>query len=213
MKIAIIGATGMAGTALYKESVSRGHEVTAIVRHKDKAVSLLGDGIKVIDKDVFELAKSDLEGFDVIVNAFATAPDKAYLHLDLATKLVSLFRETKSPRLFFILGAASLLDENGKLFLDTLKTVPDVASWISIPTEAYKTLNFLRSIENVNWVGVSPSSEFVAGEATIPVLGKDHLLTNSNGKSVVSSGTIAVAILDEIENPQFICTRFTVCNQ
>jgi putative NADH-flavin reductase len=213
MKIAIIGATGMAGTALYKESVSRGHEVTAIVRHKDKAVSLLGDGIKVIDKDVFELAKSDLEGFDVIVNAFATAPDKAYLHLDLATKLVSLFRETKSPRLFFILGAASLLDENGKLFLDTLKTVPDVASWISIPTEAYKTLNFLRSIENVNWVGVSPSSEFVAGEATIPVLGRDHLLTNSNGKSVVSSGTMAVAILDEIENPQFICTRFTVCNQ
>ncbi len=213
MKIAIIGATGMAGTALYKESVSRGHEVTAIVRHKDKAVSLLGDGVKVIDKDVFELTNFDLKGFDVIVNAFATAPAKAYLHLDLAAKLVSLFRETNNPRLFFILGAASLLDDNGKLFLDTLKTVPDAASWISIPTEAYKTLNFLRSIENANWVGVSPSAEFVAGEATVPVLGKDHLLTSSNGKSVVTNGTMAVAILNEIENPQFICTRFTVCNQ
>ncbi len=213
MKIAIIGATGMAGTELYKESVSRGHEVTVIVRHKDKAVSLFGDAVKVIDKDVFELTKSDLESFDVIVNAFATSPDKAYLHLDLAAKLVSLFRETKSPRLFFILGAASLLDENDKLFLDTLKTVPDAASWISIPTEAYKTLNFLRSIENVNWVGVSPSADFVPGEATTPVIGKDHLLTSSEGKSVVTSGTMAVAILNEIENPQFICTRFTVCNQ
>lgn len=213
MKIAIIGATGMAGTELYKESVSRGHEVTAIVRHKDKAVSLFGDAVKVIDKDVFELTKSDLESFDVIVNAFATAPDKAYLHLDLAAKLVSLFRETKSPRLFFILGAASLLDGNDKLFLDTLKTVPDAASWISIPTEAYKTLNFLRSIENVNWVGVSPSADFVPGEATTPVIGKDHLLTSSEGKSVVTSGTMAVAILNEIENPKFICTRFTVCNQ
>ncbi len=213
MKIAIIGATGMAGTALYKESVSRGHDVTAIVRHKDKAVSLFGNGVKVIEKDVFDLTKSDLEGFDVIVNAFATAPAKAYLHLDLAAKLVGLFRETQSPRLFFILGAASLLDENGKLFLDTLKTVPEAASWISIPTEAYKTLNFLRSIENVNWVGVSPSAEFVAGEATVPVLGKDHLLSSSNGKSIVTSGTMAVAILNEIENPQFIGTRFTVCNQ
>jgi putative NADH-flavin reductase len=213
MKIAIIGATGMAGTELYKESVSRGHEVTAIVRHKDKAISLLGDGVRVIDKDVFELTKSDLEGFDVIVNSFATAPATAYLHLDLAAKLVGMFRETNNPRLFFILGAASLLDENGKLFLDTLKTFPDVASWISIPTEAYKTLNFLRSIENVNWVAVSPSAEFVAGEATVPVLGKDHLLTASNGKSVVTSKTMAVAILNEIENPQFICTRFTVCNQ
>ncbi len=213
MKIAIIGATGMAGTALYKESVSRGHEVTAIVRDKDKAVSLLGDGVKVIIKDVYDLTRSDLKEFDVIVNAFATAPATAYLHLDLAAKLVSLFRETQSPRLFFILGAASLLDENDKLFLDTLKTIPDAASWISIPTEAYKTLNFLRSIENVNWVGVSPSIEFVAGEATVPVIGKDHLLTSSNGKSVVTSKTMAVAILNEIENPQFIRTRFTVCNQ
>ncbi len=213
MKIAIIGATGMAGTALYNESVSRGHEVTAIVRDKNKAASLLGDGVKLIIKDVFDLTWSDLKEFDVIVNAFATAPATAYLHLDLAAKLVSLFRETQSPRLFFILGAASLLDENDKLFLDTLKTIPDAASWISIPTEAYKTLNFLRSIENVNWVGVSPSIEFVAGEATVPVLGKDHLLTSSNGKSVVTSKTMAVAILNEIENPQFIRTRFTVCNQ
>lgn len=213
MKLAIIGATGMAGTALYKESVLRGHDVTAIVRHKDKAISLFGNEVKVMEKDVFELTKSDLEGFDVIVNAFATSPDKAYLHLDLAAKLIGLFRETESPRLFFILGAASLLDESGKLFLETLKTVPDAASWISIPTEAYKTLNFLSSIENVNWVGVSPSADFVDGEATVPVLGKDHLLTSSNGKSLVTSKTMAVAILNEIENPQFIRTRFTVCNQ
>ncbi|MDF2845040.1 MAG: putative NADH-flavin reductase [Herbinix sp.] len=151
--------------------------------------------------------------FDVIVNAFATTPDKAYLHLDLAAKLVSFFRETTKPRLFFILGAASLLDESDKLFLETLKTLPDVASWISIPTEAYKTLNFLRGIENVNWVGVSPSADFIAGEATVPVVGKDHLLISSNGKSVVTSGTMAVAILNEIEKPQFINTRFTVGNQ
>ncbi|SHO43690.1 NmrA family NAD(P)-binding protein [Anaerocolumna xylanovorans] len=213
MKIAIIGATGMAGSALYKESTLRGHDVTAIVRDKEKAVSLFGSGAKVIDKDIFDLTKSDLEDFEVIVNAFATAPAKAYLHLDLAAKLIGFFRETKSPRLFFILGAASLLDENGKLYLDTLKTVPDAASWISIPTEAYKTLNFLRGIENVNWVGVSPSVTFIAGEATVPLLGTDSLLTSGKGESIVTSGTMAVAILDEIEKPQFIRTRFTVCNQ
>ena len=213
MKLAIIGATGMAGTALYKESISRGHEVTAIVRNRDKAVSLLGSSVNVIDKDVFDLSKADLDSFDVIINAFATTPDKAYLHLDLAAKLITMFRETNNPRLFFILGAASLLDKEDKLFLDTLKTAPEVASWISIPIEAYKTLNFLCSIENVNWVGVSPSAEFVAGEATVPVLGKDHLLTSATGKSLVTSGTMAVAILNEIETPRFIRTRFTVCNQ
>lgn len=213
MKLAILGATGMAGSALYKESLSRGHEVTAIVRQKEKAISLFGDEVKVLEKDVFDLTRKDLEGFDVIINAFATAPDKAYLHLDLATKLVSMFRETKSPRLFFILGAASLLDDNDKLFLETLKHVPEAESWISIPIEAYKTLNYLRSIENVNWVGVSPSASFVAGEATTPLIGKDHLLKSSSGESIVTSKTMAIGILDEIETPQFIRTRFTVCNQ
>ncbi|MFT3983265.1 MAG: NAD(P)H-binding protein [Lachnospiraceae bacterium] len=213
MKLAIIGASGMAGTALYKESVSRGHEVTAIVRNKEKAISLLGSGANVIEKNVFDLSKSELDRFDVIINAFSAPPDKAYQHLDLAAKLITLFRETQSPRLFFILGAGSLLDQEGNLFLDTIKLAPDADSWISIPIEAYKTLHFLQSIENVNWVGVSPSAEFIPGEATVPVLGKDHLLSTANGKSLVTSGTMAVAILDEIEKPQFIRTRFTVCNQ
>lgn len=213
MKLAIIGATGMAGSALYNESISRGHDVTAIVRHKEKAVSLFGDKVNVIEKDVFDLTKEELQEFDVIVNAFATAPTKAYLHLDLAAKLVAMFRETNSPRLFFILGAASLFDENNQLFLETLKQVPDAESWISIPIEAYKTLNFLRSIENVNWVGVSPSADFVAGEATTPVIGKDYLLKSSSGKSIVTNKTMAIGILDEIEKPQFNRTRFTVCNE
>lgn len=213
MKLAIIGATGMAGSALYREAVSRGHDVTAIVRDGGKAASVLGNDVKLLEKDIFEVTREELIGYDAIVNAFATAPQKAYLHLDLAAKLISLFRETQTPRLFFILGAASLLDEKDRLFLDTLKTIPDAASWISIPTEAYKTLNFLQSIENVNWVGVSPSADFIAGDATPPVIGKDHLLKNAQGESVVTSGTMALAIMDELENPRFTRTRFTVRNQ
>lgn len=58
MKLAIIGAAGMAGTALYKESVSRGHDVTAIVRHKEKAISLFGNGVKVIDKEILRPSMS-----------------------------------------------------------------------------------------------------------------------------------------------------------
>ena len=36
MKIAIIGASGKAGSLILKEAVSRGHEVTAIVRDASK---------------------------------------------------------------------------------------------------------------------------------------------------------------------------------
>ena len=36
MKIALIGATGFVGSAILKEALDRGHDVTAIVRHPDK---------------------------------------------------------------------------------------------------------------------------------------------------------------------------------
>jgi uncharacterized protein len=35
VKIALIGATGFVGSAILKEALDRGHEVTAIVRHPE----------------------------------------------------------------------------------------------------------------------------------------------------------------------------------
>lgn len=91
VKIGIIGATGNAGSAIYKEATERGHEVTAIVRDADKAKEKLGENVSTIISDAFELTKDDLSGFDVIVNAFATSPNQAYLHVDLTARLVSFF--------------------------------------------------------------------------------------------------------------------------
>ena len=200
----------MAGQAVYKEAIARNHDVVAIVRNEGHAKELLGDHAKILAKDVFNLQRSDLSSFDVVVNAFSAPADQAYLHVDLAAKLVSLFRGTTTPRLFFILGAGSLLDKNEKLFVETIKTIPGSDAWVSIPVNQYKELQFLRNVENVNWVGVSPSASFTAGEKHVPILGKDHLLTAADGESHTTSGTMAVAIMDEIEKPSVLHDRFTV---
>ena len=36
MKLAVIGASGFVGSAVLNEALSRGHQVTAIVRHPEK---------------------------------------------------------------------------------------------------------------------------------------------------------------------------------
>ncbi|MHA7967317.1 NAD(P)-dependent oxidoreductase [Paenibacillus sp. CAU 1782] len=210
MKIAIIGAAGTAGRAIYKEAVQRGHEATAIVRNEERAKDALGNDASLLVKDAFDLQHADFAEFDVVVNAFATEPSKAYLHVDLTAKLIAQFRETEQPRLFFILGAGSLLDANERPFVETLKSLPEAAPWISIPVNQFKQLEFLRNVENVNWVGVSPSAHFLEGESNTPVIGKDHLLTAADGESHTTSGTLAVAILDEIETPTVLRGRFTV---
>ena len=210
MKIAVIGATGMAGSEIYKEAVARGHEVTGIVRHAERAAELLGKDANVLQKDAFTLTKEDLAAFDVVVSAFSAPPPKAYLHIDLSAKLVAALRETSRPRLFFILGAGSLLDENNKPFVETIRSWPGAEAWIAVPENQAKQLAFLQMVDNVNWVGVSPSADFHTGEATTPVVGKDHLLTAADGKSHTTSGTMAKAVLNEIETPSVFNARFTV---
>jgi len=211
-KVGVIGATGMAGSAIFKEAEDRGHEVTALIRNEDKAQRLLGQNINYIAKDVFHLTKEELEEFDVIINAFATAPDQAYLLVDLTTKLVAMFREDEDTHLFFILGAGSLLDENDELFVKTIEQAPNSEEFISVPKNQLKQLNFLNDVDNVDWVGVSPGETFEEGEATSAKLGQDHLLRDDDGTSHTSTGTMANVILDEIENPAHSKERFTAIN-
>ena len=67
MKVAIIGANGKSGSNLVQEALKQGYDVTAIVRNKEYKNS----DIKVVYKDIFELARPDLAGFDAVISAFA----------------------------------------------------------------------------------------------------------------------------------------------
>ncbi|KIS04266.1 NAD(P)H-binding protein [Paucilactobacillus wasatchensis] len=214
MKIGIIGATGMSGQKIYHEAQARRHEVTAIVRNREKAQQLLGADAHLLVKDAFNLTFSDLADFDVIVEAFSVPIGKhlGYLHLDIAAHLVHLLRNQATPRIIFILGAASLLNDQNTPFLESIKKAPGAEAWIDTPaTQAYE-LELLRTATNVNWTGISPSLNYVDGPKTEYVRGENHALFNNAGKSEVNSGTLATALLDEIEQPQAKQTRFTVRN-
>lgn len=70
MKIAITGATGYIGTGLAHHLQKEGHEVTALSRYPEVAISKLGEKIRVLkwqSSSLSELAKQ-LEGTEAIVN-------------------------------------------------------------------------------------------------------------------------------------------------
>lgn len=217
-KIAVIGATGMAGSAIVKEAIKRGYDVTAISRTQanlEKLANDVGNGtnVNIIVKDAFTLTKNDLDQYDVIIDAFACAPNQAYLHVDLATKLIAMFRETDSPRLFFILGAGSLhTGSDDHLVVKDMMKDPKNDSFIEVPKNQLSEYKFLQTVNNVNWVGVSPSATFKPGNKTDFKLGNNNILTNDQGVSETTSGTMAVAIMNEVDNPKHHQERFTVVN-
>ncbi|KJW12638.1 NAD(P)-dependent oxidoreductase [Levilactobacillus spicheri] len=215
MKILIIGATGMAGSAAVATALDRGHQVTALARSAEKLAALPhNDRLTTVTQDAFALTRADLTAYDAVIDAFATAPAQAYRHVDLATHLVSELRATTTSRLLFILGAGSLhTGDDHHLFVNDIAQDPQAASFLSIPQNQLKELTFLRDVDNVNWVGVSPAANFHPGPAVPALLGTDDLLVNAQGDSGTSAGTMAVALLDELEHPQHHQTRFTVADK
>jgi nucleoside-diphosphate-sugar epimerase len=73
-KIAIIGATGRAGSQLLEEALRRGHSVTAIARNTDKLAVRPGVSVKQVDALDAEALQQAISGSDVVISAahFAT---------------------------------------------------------------------------------------------------------------------------------------------
>jgi putative NADH-flavin reductase len=73
-------------------------------------------------------------------------------------------------------------------------------------------LRILQETTGIQWTFISPSAFFDPEGARTGTyqLGKDHLLVNASGQSYVSYADYAIAVLDEIENPQHLNQRFTV---
>jgi len=216
MKLLIIGATGMTGQSLVAEAVSNGLSVVANGRNLDKLNTLNNEfkDITILNKDAFEITSSDLEDVDVIIDAFATAPEKAYLQIDLAAHLIALLRNS-SKRVGFILGAGSLYtdESNTKLTYDLIAADDSTKPWRAIPENQLYELEFLRRVKNVNWFGVSPGSNFIAGSKSENILvGDDVLLVNNQNVSETTSGTMAFKVIEEVKNNQYNQKRFTVAN-
>jgi putative NADH-flavin reductase len=208
VKIAIIGASGKAGQAILKESTSRGYQVTAIVRNNNKLSSQTVH--QVIEKNVHALTQEDLKPFDVVVNAFASAPGHESEHVKVGRHLINLLENTET-RLIVVGGAGSLYaDEKTKTRLLDTEAFPK--EYLPIAQNQGKNLEDLRASENVNWTFISPAAIFdPAGERTGKYkTGKDNLVLNSENKSYISYADYAIAFVDEIESPKHLNSRFAV---
>ena len=72
-------------------------------------------------------------------------------------------------------------------------------------------LNTLTREKDIDWVFFSPAGQFVEGGRTGNFrLGKDDLIVDAKGNSTISVQDYAMAMLDELEDPQHHQERFTI---
>jgi len=201
MKVAIIGATGNAGSRIASELVNRGHQVTGIVRHPEKGLGGAGLTLQKGDvKDQAGLARL-LAGHDVVVHSVR------FLDTD-ERSVVGAAKSAGVKRLLVVGGAGSLEVAPGSALIDT-PNFPAVAK--PEASAGREFLNALKPERELDWTYLSPSIFFSPGERTGSFrVGQDQLLTAADGKSSISMEDYAIAMADEIERPQHSRQRFTV---
>ncbi|QTK78108.1 NAD(P)-dependent oxidoreductase [Agrobacterium tumefaciens] len=199
-KVALIGASGNAGSRILKELSDRGHEVTAIARHPEKIATLGGVVAKTGDVFDGEALAALLRGHDAVISSvhFTASDPKT---------LIEAVRASGVPRYLVVGGAGSLEIAPGQRVVD----LPDFpAAYKAEATKGAEFLDLLKQEKKLDWTFLSPSAEFVPGDRTGKFrIGKDSLLSNEAG-SRISFEDYAVALVDEIEKPQHSRQRFTV---
>jgi putative NADH-flavin reductase len=207
MHIALYGATGKSGSRILTELLSRGHQVTAIIRDPAKLPSRPGLAVVEGDLSSAEAIAGKIAGADAVVSAYAPPPEDTDQLLPVTERFIGAAQQAGLPRLLIVGGASSLEVAPGVTLLAS-GHVP--AEWLPIATSHAKVLDLLKK-SSINWTYFSPAAFFEPGERTGKFrLGKDALIANEQHDSRISMEDYAIALVDELESPKHERARFTI---
>ncbi|CAN5294981.1 NAD(P)-dependent oxidoreductase [soil metagenome] len=199
MKIAVLGASGRAGSEITKELARRGHAVTAIARKPETIPT--GENITVVQGDASDAAALAglIEGSDAVVSA---------LHFDVpAATLLTALKTAGVPRLLVTGGAGGLEVAPGVRLID----IPEFPEeWKAPAQQGIDFLDDLKAETDIDWTFFSPAAYI---EETPRLghfrLGTDQLVTDDKGESRISFADYAIAMTDEVEQRRYSRKRFT----
>jgi len=211
MKVALIGATGYVGSHIRDEALQRRHEVTAIVRNPERLPVRMGLIAK--QADVFDTDKlaGILAGHDAVIAAYNADPDADDRYENLvggAEAIIAAVKKAGVRRLLVVGGAGSLEVAPGQQLIDQ-PSFPE--EWKPGATGTREFLYKLRKQDDLDWTFLSPAAMMQPGERTGTFrLGGDQMLVDAQGECRISVEDYAVAMVDELEEPQHTRRRFCV---
>lgn len=202
MKIAVYGATGMVGSQIVNEALSRGHEVTAVTRQGVDVEGTTAVAAEFSDTATLErLAQEN----DVVVISIPT-PRNGDSHEPILQAHRDLIAAQPDARVYVVGGAGSLMADATTRLVDAMG-FPEA---YRAEAQSFTTILGLYEAapEGLDWTMQSPAPEIAPGERT----GKYHVERDSIAGPFISTQDFAVAALDEIENPRFRRARFNAAN-
>ena len=200
MRITVLGATGMAGTAVVNEALRRGHKVTAVSRRRrhQSGAHLTSCLLDVTD---VEGVAGLLEDSDAAVVAPRPPAGHESDLVRLTTAVLDAASRSRTP-LLIIGGAAPLSSPTDPsiLAIDDPTIVPP--AWRDVAQASLDQFRVCQAHSYEGWVYLSPPAIFGPGDVTGAYRrGTTTLLRDAHGASRISPEDLALAVVDELEHP------------
>ena len=208
MKLILFGPTGMIGSRLLTEALSRGHTLTAVTRDPSR-LALSHAKLEVVAGNVLDPVSvaAVTNGQDAVLSAIGSSGSAVAVIADAARSLVEGLAGGDVRRLVVVGGAGVLEVEPGVQFVDSPNFFEAYRPLALVHREAYERLK----ASTLDWTFVCPAAEIAPGERTGTFqVGADRLLTNREGESRISAEDYAIAFMNEVERPQYQHHRLTV---
>ncbi|MGP4845516.1 NAD(P)-dependent oxidoreductase [Marinobacter sp. 1Y8] len=211
MNITVFGAAGSVGRRIANEALTRGHNVTGVVRSKAQ-FGKLPDNLTPCVADVSDQQQLayTFKDQDLVISALRPpeGQDDALVSL---THSVLDGAATAGVRVLLVGGAARLLlpGYSNETVLSSPNFLPASAADIARACQAQYELCLTET--RVDWTYLSPAAMLQPGDRTGHYrLGTDTLVVDESGMSRISMEDFAVAMLDEAEVPKHARSAFTV---
>ncbi|WP_138495152.1 NAD(P)-dependent oxidoreductase [Paenibacillus pinistramenti] len=210
MKIALFGATGTIGSRILQEALRREHEVTMVVRDQNKIAGITPhERLHIATADILlpDTVTEAISGQDVVISAYGPRFGAEDELLEAARSLVEAVRRAHVHRLIVVGGAGSLETQPGVMLMDTPEFPEEIKPLARAHAQAYE----IYKTSDIDWTYLSPPPVIVPGERTgMFRIGTTRVILDELDNSRISAEDYAAALLDEVEDAQFIRERFTV---
>lgn len=218
LDLIVFGASGRVGSRIVTEALHRGHRVTGVSRSLERLTETHERFTKargdVMDPaSIIEL----VTGHDAVVSAIGgnnpssddpadSYPARAGLALIEALSVLG----AGAPRLIVVGGGSTTLESSPGVRIVDQTDIPTGSRGARILGHRI-VLEALRNVTDFRWTFASPALTMSPGQRTgIFRVGGSVVIRDDRGESRISMEDFAVAIVNELEEPQHIGRQMTV---
>ena len=209
MQIVIFGATGMVGMQLVKQALYEGHKVRAFGRNVFTADMPKNDQLELIQGALFdqEQVYDAIKGTDAVISSLGGDSTGADMTRSLGMKnIITQMQKAGVSRIVAVGGMGSLNADNNTLVMD----IPNYpAKFLPVSREHLKAFEYLKAspltftfVCPPDIVDTDPTGNFITCLDFVP----------SPNSNKISAGDLALFILKELNNNEFIRQRVGICN-